>query len=62
MSDERGAEAVEGDCTLPPDQPLPADQLGRYSPERDYNAERKIADYVEPRLTMMTRLCNTPSV
>lgn len=47
MSDERGAEAVEGDCTLPPDQPLPADQLGRYSPERDYNAEREIADYVE---------------
>ena len=32
---------------LPPDQPLPADQLGRYSPERDYNAEREIADYVE---------------
>ena len=29
------------------DQPLPADQLGQYSPERDYNAERNIADYVQ---------------
>jgi hypothetical protein len=48
MSDERGAaEAVEGDCTLPPDHPVPADQLGRYSPERDYEAERQIGDYVE---------------
>jgi hypothetical protein len=46
MSDEP-AEAVEGDCTLPPDHPVPADQLGRYSPERDYGAEREIADYVE---------------
>lgn len=34
------------DCTLPPDHPLPADQLGRYSPERDYLAERDIEDYV----------------
>ena len=47
MSNEREPEAVEGDCTLPPDQPLPADQLGRYSPERDYHAERDIADYIE---------------
>ena len=47
MSDERGTEAVEGDCTVPPDHPVPADQLGRYSPKRDYNAERDIADYVE---------------
>ncbi|WP_457582367.1 hypothetical protein [Ensifer canadensis] len=35
------------DCVLPPDHPLPADQLGRYSPERDFYAERDIADYVE---------------
>lgn len=42
---EHGAD--ENDCTLPPDQPLPADQLGRYSPERDYHAERDIAEYVE---------------
>lgn len=47
MSRENEHEAVDGDCTLPPDQPLPADQLGQYSPERDYNAERNIADYVE---------------
>jgi hypothetical protein len=47
MSDERAAEGVEGDCTLPPDEPVPADQLGRYSPERDYDAEKEIADYVE---------------
>lgn len=31
----------------PPDHPVPADQLGRYSPERDYDAEKLIADYVE---------------
>lgn len=35
------------DCTLPPAHPVPADQLGRYSPERDYHVERDIADYVE---------------
>lgn len=35
------------DCTLPHNHPLPADQLGRYSPERDYYAERDIADYVQ---------------
>lgn len=46
MSDERRPEGPEGDCTLPPDEPVPADQLGRYSPERDYNAEREIAEYV----------------
>jgi hypothetical protein len=34
------------ECTLPPDHPLPPDQLGRYSPERDYFAEKDIADYV----------------
>jgi hypothetical protein len=33
-------------CTLPPDHPLPPDQLGRYSPERDYFAEKDIAEYV----------------
>jgi hypothetical protein len=37
MSDGPNGGAVEGDCTLPPDHPLPADELGRYSPERDYN-------------------------
>ncbi|CAN5348581.1 hypothetical protein BH09ACT8_BH09ACT8_30870 [soil metagenome] len=47
MSDERDPGAVDDDCTMPPDHPVPADQLGRYSPERDYNAEREIADYVE---------------
>lgn len=34
------------DCTLPPDHPLPADQLGRYSPVRDYYAEKDISDYI----------------
>jgi hypothetical protein len=47
MNEESGTGPVEGDCTLPPDQPIPPDQLGRYSPERDYNAEKDIADYVE---------------
>jgi hypothetical protein len=47
MTEDHGLEAVEDDCTLPPDQPLPADQLGRYSPARDYNAEKNVALYVE---------------
>lgn len=47
MGSESEHEAVGGECTLPPDEPIPADQLGQYSPERDYNAEREIADYVE---------------
>lgn len=37
---------TENDCTLPPDHPLPPDQLGRYSPVRDYYAEKDIAEYV----------------
>lgn len=43
------AEDSAGDsaCTLPPDHPVPADELKRYSPERDPDAERNIADYVE---------------
>lgn len=47
MSEAPGSEAADGDCTLPPDHPVPADQLGRYSPQRDYNAENQIAEYVE---------------
>lgn len=46
MSDESDQSKLENDCTLPPDHPLPADQLGRYSPERDFYAEKDIADYV----------------
>lgn len=38
---------LEGECVLPPDHPIPADELGRYSPERDSHAERDIAEYVE---------------
>src|SRR5205814_5612646 len=38
---------IESDgCTLPPDHPLPPDQLGRYSPVRDFYAENDIAEYV----------------
>jgi hypothetical protein len=37
----------DDDCTVPPDHPVPAEQLGRYSPERDYDAEKDIAGYVE---------------
>ncbi|UDM49576.1 hypothetical protein [Cupriavidus sp. MP-37] len=47
MSEEAATDKPQGDCVLPPDHPLPADQLGRYSPERDYYAEKDIADYVE---------------
>lgn len=46
MSDDVPATHDE-DCTLPPDHPVPADQLGRYSPQRDFNAEEEIARYVE---------------
>lgn len=45
MSEEDGGK-VEGKCVLPPDHPLPADKLGRYSPERDFDAEQDIANYV----------------
>lgn len=47
MIDNAEEDKPGADCTLPPDHPLPADQLGRYSPERDYYAEKDIADYVE---------------
>jgi len=47
MSDKSEDDKQEAECTLPPDHPLPADQLGRYSPARDYYAEKDIADYVE---------------
>jgi hypothetical protein len=36
----------DDECILPPDHPLPPDELGRYSPARDYYAEKDIADYV----------------
>jgi hypothetical protein len=47
MSSKPEPNEVQGECTLPPDHPVPADQLDRYSPERDYDAEKDIADYVE---------------
>lgn len=43
MTDEKDE---ADDCTLPPDHPLPADQLGRYSPVRDFYAEQDIANYI----------------
>jgi hypothetical protein len=46
MSDKSEHNNLEGECTLPPDHPLPPDQLGRYSPERNYYAEKNIAEYV----------------
>ncbi|MDH6593480.1 hypothetical protein M2165_003369 [Variovorax sp. TBS-050B] len=33
-------------CVVPPDRPIPAELLGRYSVERDAFAEQDIADYV----------------
>ena len=50
MSDKPEHNKLDSDCTLPPDHPLPADQLGRYSPERDFYAEKEIAEYVEGQL------------
>jgi hypothetical protein len=46
MSEKSEHNKLDSDCTLPPDHPLPPDQLGRYSPDRDYYAEKDIADYV----------------
>lgn len=37
---------ADGSCVLPPDHPVPAEHLRRYSVERDPFAERDIADYV----------------
>src|ERR1700730_14575359 len=34
------------DCVLPPDHPLPPEEIGRYSAERDPDAERDIANYI----------------
>ena len=36
MSEKSDHNKLDSDCTLPPDHPLPPDQLGRYSPDRDY--------------------------
>ena len=47
MSDKPEHKKLDSDCTFPPDHPLPADQLGRYSPDRDFYAEKEIAEYVE---------------
>jgi hypothetical protein len=47
MSNKPEHNKLASECTLPPDHPLPADQLGRYSPERDFYAEKEIAEYVE---------------
>jgi hypothetical protein len=47
MSDTPKHNKLNSDCTLPPDHPLPADQLGRYSPERNFYVEKEIAEYVE---------------
>ncbi len=46
MSDKSEHNKLDSDCSLPPDHPLPPDQLGRYSPERDFYAETEIAEYV----------------
>jgi hypothetical protein len=46
MSEKSNHNKLDSDCTFPPDHLLPPDQLGRYSPERDYYAEKDITDYV----------------
>ena len=38
---------AEDACVLPPDHPIPAELLRRYSVERDPFAEQDIADYVQ---------------
>ncbi|EMR0690120.1 gamma-glutamylcyclotransferase [Pseudomonas aeruginosa] len=45
MVDEQGP-SVEGECVFH-DHPVPPDELSRYSPDRDFHAERDIASYVE---------------
>jgi hypothetical protein len=44
MSDKPEHNQLDSDCTLPSGSPLPPDQLGRYSPERDFYAEKEIAE------------------
>ena len=46
MGEKSKHNKLDSDCTLPPDHPLPPDQLGRYSPARDFYAEKDIAEYV----------------
>ena len=46
MGEKSEHNKLDSDCTLPPDHPLPPDQLGRYSPARDFYAEKDIADYL----------------
>ncbi|MFZ0676728.1 gamma-glutamylcyclotransferase [Candidatus Binatus sp.] len=40
------AEDRPSDCVLPPDHPLPPEEVGRYSAERDPDAEQGIANYI----------------
>lgn len=47
MSDEPEKYESVSECSLPPAHPLPSDQLGSYSPERDFYAEKEIGEYVE---------------
>ncbi len=37
----------DGDCVLPPENPIPPAELDRYSPERDAHTEQDIANYVQ---------------
>ncbi len=46
MDDNDNVENVNDECVMPP-QPLPAQELARYSVERDHHSEADIASYVE---------------
>jgi hypothetical protein len=59
MGEKSKHNKLDSDCTLPPDHPLPPDQLGRYSPARDFYAEKDIAEYVLAKRG--TRQCKTLS-
>jgi hypothetical protein len=47
MATDDDDETPEGECTLPPDHPVPGGSLGRYTLDHDPDEEQGIADYVK---------------
>lgn len=43
---EKDKAAPEGECVMPPDHPVPADMLGKFTLDHDPAAEQDIANYV----------------
>jgi len=60
MSDGDREKPEESDCIVP-SRAIPAEELGRYSVERDPHREKDVADYVESQ-ARATKPSNTSSV